>query len=222
MAKSAAGEGPIQVFLVDDHEVVRRGLRDILTAEPDIEVVGEADRVATALPMIVELAPRVAVLDVRLPDGDGIELCRDIRSARPETACLMLTSFGDDQAMVSSIVAGAAGYVMKTSGSAQLIGAIRAAASGLSMIDPHAAQEVIERLRNHTVTMTSMSALTDQERRVLDLVGEGMTNRQIAERLSLSEKTVKNYVASLLSKLGMHRRSQAAAYIARRGETRMP
>ncbi len=222
MAKSAAGEAPIQVFLVDDHEVVRRGLRDILTAEPDIEVVGEADRVATALPMIVELAPRVAVLDVRLPDGDGIELCRDIRSARPETACLMLTSFGDDQAMVSSIVAGAAGYVMKTSGSAQLIGAIRAAASGLSMIDPQAAQEVIERLRNHTVTMTSMSALTDQERRVLDLVGEGMTNRQIAERLSLSEKTVKNYVASLLSKLGMHRRSQAAAYIARRGETRMP
>jgi len=205
--------------LLDDHEVVRRGLRDILMAEPDIEVVGEADQVATALPLILELRPNVAVLDVRLPDGDGISLCREIRSARPETACLMLTSFGDDQAMVSSIIAGASGYVMKTSGSAELIGAIRASASGLSMIDPRAALEVIERLRNQTVTMTSMSALTDQERRVLDLVGEGMTNRQIAERLSLSEKTVKNYVASLLSKLGMHRRSQAAAYIARRGET---
>ncbi|HXS62930.1 MAG TPA: response regulator transcription factor [Streptosporangiaceae bacterium] len=223
MAKSAAGAGraggPIGVFLLDDHEVVRRGLRDILMAEPDIEVVGEADQVATALPLILELRPNVAVLDVRLPDGDGISLCREIRSARPETACLMLTSFGDDQAMVSSIIAGASGYVMKTSGSAELIGAIRASASGLSMIDPRAALEVIERLRNQTVTMTSMSALTDQERRVLDLVGEGMTNRQIAERLSLSEKTVKNYVASLLSKLGMHRRSQAAAYIARRGET---
>jgi len=219
MAKSAADAGHIGVFLLDDHEVVRRGLREILTAEPDIDVVGEADRVATALPLILDLRPDVAVLDVRLPDGDGISLCREIRSARPETACLMLTSFGDDQAMVSSIVAGAAGYVMKTSGSAELIGAIRATASGMSMIDPRAAQEVIERLRNQTVTMTSMSALTDQERRVLDLVGEGMTNRQIAERLSLSEKTVKNYVASLLSKLGMHRRSQAAAYIARRGET---
>src|SRR6185437_3827491 len=176
MAKSAAGAGraggPIGVFLLDDHEVVRRGLRDILMAEPDIEVVGEADQVATALPLILELRPNVAVLDVRLPDGDGISLCREIRSARPETACLMLTSFGDDQAMVSSIIAGASGYVMKTSGSAELIGAIRASASGLSMIDPRAALEVIERLRNQTVTMTSMSALTDQERRVLDLVGE--------------------------------------------------
>ena len=214
-----AARPPIAVFLLDDHEIVRRGVRDLLEAEPGITVVGEAGTASSALARIPALKPDVAVLDVRLPDGDGVSVCREIRSRMPEVACLMLTSFGDDQAMVSSIIAGASGYVMKTSGSAELIGAIRASASGLSMIDPRAALEVIERLRNQTVTMTSMSALTDQERRVLDLVGEGMTNRQIAERLSLSEKTVKNYVASLLSKLGMHRRSQAAAYIARRGET---
>jgi two-component system, NarL family, response regulator DevR len=219
MAKTAARSGHIGVFLLDDHEIVRRGLRELLATDPDIEVIGEADRTASALPMIISLRPDVAVLDVRLPDGDGISLCREIRSSLPETACLMLTSFGDDQAMVSSIVAGAAGYVLKSSNAADLVGAIRASANGMSMIDPRAAQQVIERLRNQSVTMTSMSALTAQERRVLELVGEGLTNRQIAERLSLSEKTVKNYVASLLSKLGMQRRSQAAAYIARRGES---
>ncbi|HUC58441.1 MAG TPA: response regulator transcription factor [Streptosporangiaceae bacterium] len=215
MARAPDKKSQIGVFLLDDHEIVRRGLRELLTTETDIAVVGEADRVATALPLILELRPDVAVLDVRLPDGDGISLCREIRSKQPETACLMLTSFGDDQAMVSSIVAGASGYVLKTSTATELVGAVRASASGMSMIDPRAAQQVIERLRDQSVRMTSMSALTDQERRVLDLIGEGMTNRQIAERLSLSEKTVKNYVASLLSKLGMHRRTQAAAYIAR-------
>jgi two-component system response regulator DevR len=216
---STSPNGRIGVFLLDDHEIVRRGLRELLTTEPDIDVVGETDRVAPALPLILDLRPDVAILDIRLPDGDGVTLCREIRSRRPETACLMLTSFGDDQAMVSSIVAGASGYVLKTSGAADLVAAVRASAAGRSIIDPGAVQAVIERLRDQTVTTTSMSTLTDQERRVLDLVGEGLTNRQIAARLSLSESTVKNYVASLLSKLGMQRRSQAAAYVARHGQT---
>jgi two-component system, NarL family, response regulator DevR len=217
---SATRKRRIEVFLLDDHEIVRRGLRELLTTEPDIDVVGEADKVGSALPLILDLRPDVAILDVRLPDGDGVTLCREIRSRRPETACLMLTSFGDDQAMVSSIVAGASGYVLKTSGAADLVAAVRASADGMSIIDPHAAQAMIERLRNQSVTKTSMSTLTDQERRVLDLIGEGLTNRLIAARLSLSESTVKNYVASLLSKLGMQRRSQAAAYVARHGEGR--
>jgi DNA-binding NarL/FixJ family response regulator len=217
---SPTGNGRIDVFLLDDHEIVRRGLRELLTMEPDIAVVGETDRVASALPLILDLRPDVAILDVRLPDGDGVTLCREIRSRRPETACLMLTSFGDDQAMVSSIVAGASGYVLKTSGAADLVTAVRASAGGMSIIDPRAAQAVIEGLRNESATRTSMSTLTDQERRVLDRIGEGLTNRQIAGRLHLSESTVKNYVASLLSKLGMQRRSQAAAYVARHEETR--
>ena len=215
---SATGKERIEVFLLDDHEIVRRGLRELLSTEPDIDVVGEADKVGSALPLILDLRPDVAILDVRLPDGDGVTLCREIRSKQPETACLMLTSFGDDQAMVSSIVAGASGYVLKTSSAADLVAAVRASAAGMSIIDPRAAQAVIERLRNQSVTKTSMSTLTGQERRVLDLIGEGLTNRQIAARLSLSESTVKNYVASLLSKLGMQRRSQAAAYVARNGE----
>ena len=215
---TATGKGRIDVFVLDDHEIVRRGLRELLTTEPDIDVIGEADKVASALPLILDLRPDVAILDVRLPDGDGVTLCREIRSKQPETACLMLTSFGDDQAMVSSIVAGASGYVLKTSSAADLVAAVRASAGGMSIIDPRAAQAVIERLRNQSVTKTSMSTLTGQERRVLDLIGEGLTNRQIAARLSLSESTVKNYVASLLSKLGMQRRSQAAAYVARNGE----
>jgi two-component system response regulator DevR len=216
---SATGRGQIAVFLLDDHEIVRRGLRELLTSEPDIEVVGETDRFTSALSLILDLRPDVAILDVRLPDGDGVTLCREIRSRRPETACLMLTSFDDDQAMISSIVAGASGYVLKTSGAADLVAAVRASAGGMSIIDPRAAQAVIERLRDQTATMSSTSTLTDQERRVLDLVGEGLTNRQIAARLSLSESTVKNYVASMLSKLGLQRRSQAAVYVARHGQT---
>ena len=219
MTSAITRNEPIGVFLLDDHEVVRRGLRQVLTAESDMVVVGEDGEAKSALPRILELRPDVALLDVRLPDGDGISLCREIRSRLPGTACLMLTSFTDDQAMVGSMIAGAAGYVLKTSGTADLVGAVRASAAGTSLIDPVAAQQAIERLREQTVSMTFISALTDQERRVLDLLGEGLTNRQIAERLSLAEKTVKNYVASLLSKLGMRRRSQAAAYVARRGET---
>jgi two-component system response regulator DevR len=216
---STTGKGHITVFLLDDHEIVRRGLRELLSSEPDIEVVGETDRIASSLALILDLRPDVAILDVRLPDGDGVTLCREIRSRRPETACLMLTSFSDDQAMTSSIVAGASGYVLKTSGAADLVAAVRATAGGMSIIDPRAAQAVIERLRDQTVKITSASSLTDQERRVLDLVGEGLTNRQIAARLSLSESTVKNYVASLLSKLGLQRRAQAAAYVTQLGQT---
>jgi two-component system, NarL family, response regulator DevR len=219
MASVTAGDERIGVFLLDDHEVVRRGLRQVLTAEPDIIVVGEDGAAKSALPQILDLRPDVAVLDVRLPDGDGISLCREIRSRLPGTACLMLTSFTDDQAIVGSVIAGAAGYVLKTSGAAELVSAVRASAAGTSLIDPLAAQQAIERLREQTTSMTFISALTDQERRVLDLLGEGLTNRQIAQRMSLAEKTVKNYVASLLSKLGMQRRSQAAVYVARRGAT---
>jgi len=217
MSNATTGNGHIAVFLLDDHEIVRRGLRDLLAAEPDIDVVGEEGTVTGALPAVLDLRPDVAVLDVRLPDGDGVSLCREIRSNLPETECLMLTSFNDDEAMVSSIIAGAAGYVLKTSSAADLVDAIRASAAGKSVIDPRATREVIERLRGQKVNGAGQhTALTPQEQRVLDHVGEGMTNRQIAQELSLSEKTVKNYVASLLTKLGMQRRSQAAAYVARR------
>ena len=218
MGSKTGHHPPIRVFLLDDHEIVRRGLRLLLAAEDDIEVIGEAGSVASALEQVPELRPDVAVLDVRLPDGDGIFVCREIRSMLPETACLMLTSYGDDQAMVGSIMAGAAGYVLKASDGTDLVSAVRTVAAGLSMVDARAVHMVIERLRERTATVAPLSALTEQERRVLDLIGEGLTNRQIAERMSLSEKTVKNYVASLLSKLGMHRRSQAAAYVARRAE----
>ncbi|HUD37936.1 MAG TPA: response regulator transcription factor [Streptosporangiaceae bacterium] len=216
MASGTAADERIGVFLLDDHEVVRRGLRQVLTAEPDIVVVGEESSVKSALPRILDLRPDVAVLDVRLPDGDGISLCRELRARLPGTACLMLTSFGDDQALVGSVIAGAAGYVLKTSGAADIVSAVRASAAGKSLIDPLATQQAIERLREQTIPMAFVAALTDQERRVLDLLGEGLTNRQIGERLSLTEKTVKNYVASLLSKLGMQRRTQAAAYVGRR------
>ena len=212
---SDAGQKSIRVFLLDDHEVVRRGLRALLTAESAIEVVGEAGTVASALDQIVELRPDVAVLDVRLPDGDGVSLCRDIRSTLPATACLMLTSHGDDQAQLGAIMAGAAGYVLKQTCGSDLVSAVRTVASGQSTFDAQATQRVMERLRDQMVRAAPIGTLTDQEKRVLDLIGDGYTNRQIAGRMSLSEKTVKNYVAALLTKLGMHRRAQAAAFVAR-------
>jgi DNA-binding NarL/FixJ family response regulator len=205
----------ISVFLLDDHEVVRRGLRNLLIAEPDIEVVGEAGTADSALSRIPMLLPRVAVLDVRLPDGDGVSVCRDIRSSYPETACLMLTSYGDDQALLGAIMAGAAGYVLKQTSGSELVSAVRAVAAGRSTLDAHAAQRVMARLRERTVSVDRLAALSDQERRVLDLVAEGLTNRQIAERMFLAEKTAKNYVSSILAKLGMHTRAQVAAYAAR-------
>lgn len=214
-----SGEQPrISVFLLDDHEVVRRGLRDLLAAEPDIEVIGEAGTAVSALHRVAALRPDVAVLDVRLPDGDGVSVCREIRSTLPETACLMLTSYGDDQALLGAIMAGAAGYVLKQTCGADLVTAVRTVAAGGSTLDAPATQLVMERLRERAASVDPLSALTEQEKRVLELIGEGLTNRQIAVRMILSEKTAKNYVSSVLTKLGMQRRAQAAAYIARLAE----
>ena len=206
----------IQVFFLDDHEVVRRGLIDLISAEPDMEVVGEAGTAAEALERIPIVKPDVAVLDVRLPDGTGVEVCREIRSQLPGTQCLMLTSYADDEALFDAIMAGASGYVLKDIRGNDLLEAIRAIASGRSLLDPLATQRVMERLRAPHQDDDRVAALTDQERKILNLIGEGMTNRQIGQTLFLAEKTVKNYVSSLLAKLGMERRTQAAAFVARR------
>lgn len=210
-------DGKITVFLLDDHEVVRRGVHEMLAGEPDIEVIGEAGTAADALVRIPATRPDVAVLDVRLPDGSGVEVCREIRSQNDEINCLMLTSFADDEALFDAIMAGAAGYVLKAIRGNELLAAVRDVAAGKSLLDPVATARVLERLRGGgTKDDGKLASLTDQERRILDLIGEGLTNRAIGERLHLAEKTIKNYVSSLLSKLGMERRSQAAAYVARR------
>ncbi|MEU3710361.1 response regulator [Streptomyces catenulae] len=210
-------DGKIRVFLLDDHEVVRRGVHEMLAGEPDIEVIGEAGTAADALVRIPATRPDVAVLDVRLPDGSGVEVCREIRSQNDEINCLMLTSFADDEALFDAIMAGAAGYVLKAIRGNELLAAVRDVAAGKSLLDPVATAQVLERLRGGgTKSDDKLASLTDQERRILDLIGEGLTNRAIGERLHLAEKTIKNYVSSLLSKLGMERRSQAAAYVARR------
>ena len=205
----------IRVFLLDDHEIVRRGVRDLLETEPDITVIGEAGTAASALARIPALKPDVAVLDIRLPDGDGVTVCRDLRSKMPQLACLMLTSFSDDDALVDAIMAGAAGYVLKQIRGTDLVGAIRTIASGQSLLDPQAAATVMRRIRDQATATDPLATLTDQERRILALIGEGLTNRQIGDRLFLAEKTVKNYVSALFAKLGMQRRAQAAAYAAR-------
>src|SRR5580658_411366 len=205
----------IKVFLLDDHEIVRRGVRELLEAEEDITVVGEAGTAESALARIPALRPHVAVLDIRLPDGDGVSVCREIRSKMPEVACLMLTSFGDDEALFDAIMAGASGYVLKQIRGIDLVGAVRTIASGASLLDPEAASRVMARLRDQTAKADPLAGLTGQERRVLELIGEGLTNRQIGERMFLAEKTVKNYVSGLFAKLGMERRSQAAAYAVR-------
>ena len=210
-------QGKINVFLLDDHEILRLGVRELLSAEPDIDVIGEAGTAASALARLPALRPDVAVLDVRLPDGDGVAVCREIRSKLPETACLILTAYGDDRALLGAIMAGAAGYVTKQTCGADLVSAVRAVASGQSTLDPQASRQVMDRLRNHMADADPVAALSAQEKRVLELIGEGLTNRQIAERMFLAEKTVKNYVSALLTKLGMHRRSQAAAFVARLG-----
>jgi DNA-binding NarL/FixJ family response regulator len=206
------------VFLLDDHEMIRRGLKDLLNAEADIDVVGEAGTMASALGRMAALRPDVAVLDVRLPDGDGVSVCREIRSSLPGTACLMLTGYGDDQALLGAIMAGAAGYVMKQASGTELVGAVRTVAAGQSTLDKHATERVMTRLRERLGSVDPLASLSAQEKRVLDLIGEGLTNRQIAERMFLSEKTAKNYVSSLLGKLGLQRRSQAAALVARLSE----
>src|SRR5215472_15689161 len=208
-------DAQIRVFLLDDHEVVRRGVKDMLEAEPDIVVIGEAGTASSALARIPALRPDVAILDVRLPDGDGVYVCREIRSKMPTVACLMLTSFGDDEALFDAIMPGAAGYVLKQIRGTDLVGAVRTVASGRSLLDPEAASRVMARMREEASRSDPLAGLTGQERKILELIGEGLTNRQIGERLFLAEKTVKNYVSALFAKLGMERRTQAAAYAAR-------
>jgi len=214
MAEQPQGNAGIKVFLLDDHEIVRRGVKELLETEPDITVVGEAGTAASALARIPAVRPDVAVLDVRLPDGDGVTVCREIRSKMPEVACLMLTSFGDDEALFDAIMAGAAGYVLKQIRGTDLVGAVRTIASGESMLDPEAASKVMARMRDQANHADPLAGLTPQERKILELIGEGLTNRQIGERMFLAEKTVKNYVSALFAKLGMQRRTQAAAYAA--------
>lgn len=213
------GAMPLRVFLLDDHEVVRRGVRELLEGEDDLTVAGEAGTAEEAYGRIPATSPNVAVLDVRLPDGDGIEVCREIRSRHPEIACLMLTSFADDDALFAAIMAGAAGFVLKQVRGGDLVEAIRRVGRGESLLDPAVTARVLARLREKPED-DELSDLTPQERRILDLIAEGLTNRQIGEQMYLAEKTVKNYVSNLFAKLGMSRRTEAAAYAARLAERR--
>ena len=205
----------MRVFLVDDHEVVRRGVRDLLESAGGIEVVGEAGTAEAARARIPLAGPDVAVLDVRLPDGSGIEVCRDIRSDHPEVRCLMLTSFDDDEALFNAVVAGAAGYVLKDVRGADIVESVRRVGRGESLLDPLATARVIERLRSPQPDDERLASLSPQERRILELLADGLTNRQIAAEMYLAEKTIKNYVSNLLMKLGMSRRTEAAVYAAR-------
>ncbi|PJE95315.1 DNA-binding response regulator [Streptomyces carminius] len=216
-AQQFSSQSPIRVFLLDDHEVVRRGVHDLLDAEPDIEVVGEAGTAEQALTRGPALRPHVAVLDVRLPDGDGISVCRELRSRMPELTCLMLTSFDDDDALLDAIMAGASGYVLKQIRGSDLVAAVRTVASGQSMLDPATTARLMNSLRVQDTQEepeepenAALASLTPRERDILALIGEGKTNRQIGQQLYLSEKTVKNNISRLLAKLGVERRVQAA------------
>lgn len=200
---------PIRVFLVDDHEIVRRGIAELLNAELDIEVVGEAGTAAHAKARIAATRPDVAVLDVRLPDGSGIDVCRDVRSANPEIRCLMLTGYDDDQAIAAAVVAGAAGYVLKDIRGSGLVEALRKVAAGRPLLAPGLARRVVQKMQGESADDPRLGSLTARESQILSLIADGMTNRQIADELSLAEKTVKNYVSGLLSKLGLQRRTQA-------------
>jgi DNA-binding NarL/FixJ family response regulator len=210
----------VRVFLVDDHEVVRRGLIDLLSADPELEVVGEAGSVAEALARIPASQPDVAVLDVRLPDGNGIELCRDLLSQLPNLRCLMLTSYASDEAMLDAILAGASGHVVKDIKGMKLAQAIKDVGAGRSLLDNRAAAALMAKARGAAEQRDPLSGLAAQERVLLDLLGEGLTNKQIAARMFLAEKTVKNYVSRLLAKLGMERRTQAAVFIAKLDQAR--
>lgn len=213
MADSAELIGtPIRVFLLDDHEMVRRGIAELLSVAGDIEVVGEAGTAAEALRRIPAVQPDVALLDSRLPDGSGIDVCRDIRSAYPEIRCLILTSYDDDEALFAAVMAGASGYLLKEIRGASLVDGIRQVKAGHSLLDPSVTERVMQRLRAGNTGDPRLASLTQRERDILDLIAEGLTNRQIGERLFLAEKTVKNYVSALLSKLGMQRRTQAAVF----------
>jgi two-component system, NarL family, response regulator DevR len=209
----------IRVFLLDDHEIVRRGVRELLEGQPDIEVVGEAGTAEEAHGRIPATSPDVALLDLRLPDGDGVEICREIRSRHPEIECIILTSYADDDAVYAAILAGAAGYLLKQVRGTDIVEGIRRVGRGESLLDPTVTRRVLERLR-HRDDHDELAELTNQERRILDLIGEGLTNRQIGEEMHLAEKTIKNYVSNLLAKMGMSRRTEAAAYAARLAERR--
>ncbi|MFF9194257.1 response regulator [Streptomyces sp. NPDC014779] len=222
MTDLPAATAPTRVFLVDDHEVVRRGLHDLIDDEPDMEVVGEAATAEQALARGPALRPDVAVLDVRLPDGNGISVCRELRSRIPELACLMLTSFDDEEALLDAIMAGASGYVLKQIKGSDLVSAVRTVATGQSMLDPATTARLMHSLRDPEAAKPPederLAVLSERERSVLELIGEGLTNRQIAKQLYLSEKTVKNHISRLLGKLGVERRVQAAVIAAQAHE----
>ena len=204
--------GPIRVFLLDDHEIVRRGIKELLESEGDIEVVGESGLAQEAARRIPALRPDVAILDGRLPDGSGIDVCRQVRSVDPTIAGLILTSYDDDDALFAAIMAGAAGYILKQVGGNDLVETVRRVAAGQSTLDPSVTARVLDRLRNGPRADPELAALSEQEQRILELIGEGLTNREIAERLFLAEKTVKNYVSSMLAKLRLTSRTQAAIF----------
>lgn len=204
----------VRVMLVDDHEIVRRGIADLIGTAEDLEVVGEASGVTEALARAPQISPDVAVLDVRMPDGNGIELCRDLKSQLPDLNCLMLTSYADDDALFDAIMAGASGFVLKQVLGLDLLNAIRTVGAGGSLLDPKTTAALMNRIRRERENQNPLNKLTEQERQVFDLIGEGLTNRQIGERMYLAEKTIKNYVSHLLNKLGMQRRTQAAALAA--------
>ncbi len=208
----------IRIFLLDDHEIVRTGLRSLLESQDDLVVVGEASTVAEAMDRIPPIHPDVAILDVRLPDGSGVDVCREIRSDQPEIACLMLTSYADDEALFAAVMAGASGYVLKQVGGSSLVDDVRRVAGGQSLLDPAMVERVVRQMQAGAEEDPLLAGLTPQERRILDLVAEGRTNRQIASAMFLAEKTVKNYVSNLLAKLGMERRTQAASYATRIAE----
>ncbi|HEY9293666.1 MAG TPA: response regulator transcription factor [Microlunatus sp.] len=212
MTKSQATDRSIRIFLLDDHEVVRNGIAELLRTVPGFEIVGEASTATEAVGRILACRPDVALLDMRLPDGSGIDVCRDVRSALPHTYCLILTSYDDHDAVLSSVLAGASGYILKEVRTAGLVDAIKQAAMGRSLLDPAVIAQVMNRMQTDNGTDPRLRSLTDREREVLDLIADGLTNRQIGERLFLTEKTVKNYASSLFAKLGMERRSQAAVF----------
>jgi two-component system, NarL family, response regulator DevR len=205
----------IRIFLLDDHEVVRRGVRELLEANDDFEVVGEAATAEEGLSRIPPTKPDVAIIDMRLPDGNGVEVCREVRSHDASIQCLILTSFADDEALFDAIMAGAAGYLLKQIKGTDLVDGIRRVAEGQSLLDPQVTARVLERIRRGPEEDERLARLSDQERKILNLIADGLTNRQIAERMFLAEKTVKNYVSNLLAKLGMERRTEAAVFAAR-------
>jgi two-component system, NarL family, response regulator DevR len=212
MTETDASQSVTRIFLLDDHEIVRRGVADLLNSVPDFEVIGEAGTAAEALRRLPAAAPDVAILDGRLPDGSGIEVCRIIREQNPGVKCLILTSYDDDEAIFAAVLAGAAGYVLKQIRGSNLIDAVRQVAAGQSLLDPTVTARVLQRIREGKQEDARLASLNAQERKILILIAEGLTNRQIGERLFLAEKTVKNNVSSLLAKLGMQRRTQAAVF----------